>query len=158
MNSSSANVDPWTRIDEICERFDAAWRGAIDGGQSPPSPADYCQALVGPATEPLLRELIAVDIDYLLSLPAPLDLVQLQERWPNSLPAEELDRLLVERRARRPLASSIDSASDAGDLTLSVADVDLIYLDLRVLIAPVERMPALARRAARTEPGEVAHA
>ena len=31
-----------------------------------------------------------------------------------------------------------------GDLTISVADVDLIYLGLRVLLAPVERLPELA--------------
>ncbi len=31
----------------------------------------------------------------------------------------------------------------AGDITISVADVDLIYLGLRVLLAPVERMPGL---------------
>lgn len=29
----------------------------------------------------------------------------------------------------------------AGDVTISVADVDLIYLGLRVLLAPVERLP-----------------
>lgn len=31
----------------------------------------------------------------------------------------------------------------AGDLTISVADVDLIYVGLRVLLAPVERLPEL---------------
>ena len=31
----------------------------------------------------------------------------------------------------------------AGDVTLSVADVDLVYLGLRVLLAPAERLPAL---------------
>jgi hypothetical protein len=31
----------------------------------------------------------------------------------------------------------------AGDVTLSVADVDLVYLGLRVLLAPVERLPDL---------------
>jgi gas vesicle structural protein len=31
----------------------------------------------------------------------------------------------------------------AGDITISVADVDLIYLGLRVLLAPVERLPNL---------------
>jgi hypothetical protein len=31
----------------------------------------------------------------------------------------------------------------AGDITISVADVDLIYLGLRVLLAPVERLPEL---------------
>jgi len=35
----------------------------------------------------------------------------------------------------------------AGDITISVADVDLIYLGLRVLLAPVERLPELASRA-----------
>ncbi len=34
----------------------------------------------------------------------------------------------------------------AGDVTLSVADVDLIYLGLRVLLAPVERLPELMTR------------
>jgi gas vesicle structural protein len=32
-----------------------------------------------------------------------------------------------------------------GDLTLSVADVDLIYLGLRVLLVPVERLSELQR-------------
>lgn len=31
----------------------------------------------------------------------------------------------------------------AGDVTISVADVDLVYLGLRVLLAPIERMPEL---------------
>ena len=41
----------------------------------------------------------------------------------------------------------------AGDVTLSVADVDLIYLGLRVLLAPTERLPELmaAREDQRTE-------
>ena len=34
----------------------------------------------------------------------------------------------------------------AGDVTLSVAGVDLIYLGLRVLLAPAERLPELASR------------
>ena len=33
----------------------------------------------------------------------------------------------------------------AGDLTISVANVELIYVGLRVLLAPVERLPELAR-------------
>ncbi len=44
----------------------------------------------------------------------------------------------------------------AGDVTLSVADVDLVYLGLRVLLAPVERLPQLLSAAvanARTEAG-----
>ena len=36
----------------------------------------------------------------------------------------------------------------AGDVTISVADVDLIYLGLRVLLAPVERLPELLTGAA----------
>jgi hypothetical protein len=35
----------------------------------------------------------------------------------------------------------------AGDITLSVADVDLIYMGLHVLLAPVERLPELAGKA-----------
>lgn len=44
----------------------------------------------------------------------------------------------------------------AGDVTLSVANVDLIYLGLRVLLAPVERLPELVPQAAAGERGEVA--
>ncbi|MFL5579330.1 MAG: gas vesicle protein [Gemmatimonadaceae bacterium] len=44
----------------------------------------------------------------------------------------------------------------AGDVTISVADVDLIYLGLRVLLAPVERLPELLTRAGREERREVA--
>ncbi len=45
----------------------------------------------------------------------------------------------------------------AGDVTLSVADVDLVYLGLRVLLAPVERMPELLARAVADERREVVH-
>ena len=38
----------------------------------------------------------------------------------------------------------------AGDVTISVADVDLLYLGLRVMLAPVERLPQLMSRP-RTE-------
>jgi gas vesicle structural protein len=31
----------------------------------------------------------------------------------------------------------------AGDVTISVADVDLIFLGLRVLLAPVEQLPEI---------------
>jgi gas vesicle structural protein len=43
----------------------------------------------------------------------------------------------------------------AGDVTISVADVDLIYLGLRVLLAPVERLPELMTRATDAAPSEV---
>ena len=43
----------------------------------------------------------------------------------------------------------------AGDVTISVADVDLIYLGLRVLLAPVERLPELMRGAGEEENGKV---
>lgn len=43
----------------------------------------------------------------------------------------------------------------AGDVTISVANVDLIYLGLRVLLAPVERLPELASRSLTEERSEV---
>jgi len=43
----------------------------------------------------------------------------------------------------------------AGDITISVADVDLIYLGLRVLLAPVERLPELVSRPAPEGRSEV---
>ena len=39
----------------------------------------------------------------------------------------------------------------AGDVTISVADVDLVHLGLRVLLAPVERLPELMIPAADAE-------
>lgn len=41
----------------------------------------------------------------------------------------------------------------AGDVTLAVADVDLIFLGLRVLLAPVERLPELMPEVAAEEQG-----
>ena len=38
----------------------------------------------------------------------------------------------------------------AGDVTLSVANVDLIYLGLRMLLAPVEHLPELLSPSRRT--------
>ena len=46
----------------------------------------------------------------------------------------------------------------AGDVTLSVADVDLIYLGLRVVLAPVERLPDLVSPATSETRSEVARA
>ena len=43
----------------------------------------------------------------------------------------------------------------AGDVTISVAGVDLVYLGLRVLLAPVERLPELMSRTADEERREV---
>jgi gas vesicle structural protein len=46
----------------------------------------------------------------------------------------------------------------AGDVTLSVADVDLIYLGLRVLLAPTERLPELMSASSTAgKPVEVAY-
>lgn len=43
----------------------------------------------------------------------------------------------------------------AGDVTLSVAGVDLVYLGLRVMLAPVERLPELMSGSASEERREV---
>ena len=43
----------------------------------------------------------------------------------------------------------------SGDVTISVADVDLVYLGLRVLLAPVERLPELMTRSPDEERSEV---
>jgi hypothetical protein len=40
----------------------------------------------------------------------------------------------------------------AGDVTISVANVDLIFLGLRVLLVPVQRLPELSHRAMAEEP------
>lgn len=45
----------------------------------------------------------------------------------------------------------------AGDVTISVADVDLIYLGLRVLLAPVERLPELMSAAVNHDAAKVLH-
>ena len=43
----------------------------------------------------------------------------------------------------------------AGDVTLSVAGVDLVYLGLRVMLAPVERLPELMSHSVSEERREV---
>ena len=45
----------------------------------------------------------------------------------------------------------------AGDVTISVADVDLIYLGLRVVLAPVERLPGLLKQSENDQRSEVAY-
>ena len=45
----------------------------------------------------------------------------------------------------------------AGDLTISVADVDLIHVGLRVLLAPVERLPELMTTSTEAARREVSH-
>src|SRR5262249_50035259 len=47
------------RIDEICDRFEAAWKA----GQQP-RVEDYLDAEIGPEREALLRELLRVDAHY----------------------------------------------------------------------------------------------
>ena len=65
---------------------------------------------------------------------------------------------LVEAEAREvTLLDLVDRAIDhgvilAGDITIAVADIDLIYLGLRVLLASVERVEELgAERAMDVE-------
>jgi gas vesicle structural protein len=58
------------------------------------------------------------------------------------------------------LLDLVDRAVDhgvilAGDITISVADVDLIYLGLRVLLASVERVEELRTERALDVGGEV---
>ena len=58
------------------------------------------------------------------------------------------------------LLDLVDRAVDhgvvlAGDITIAVADVDLIYVGLEVLLASVERMEQLRAERERTVGGEV---
>jgi hypothetical protein len=46
----------------------------------------------------------------------------------------------------------------AGDVTLSVSNVDLVFLGLRVLLAPVERLPELVPPADVAERGGIPRA
>ncbi len=46
----------------------------------------------------------------------------------------------------------------AGDVTISVADVDLIYLGLRVMLAPADRVAELQARAPTGASAEVGDA
>jgi hypothetical protein len=45
----------------------------------------------------------------------------------------------------------------SGDVTLSVANVDLIYLGLRALLVPVERLPEILPRKAADQHGVVTY-
>lgn len=85
------NVAVLCRIDEICLQFDTAWRLAIKAGQAPPLPPYADDGLDLTATTQLLRELVAIDIEYLLSLSdTPTLAAYLEARWSPSLPASEI--------------------------------------------------------------------
>lgn len=45
----------------------------------------------------------------------------------------------------------------AGDVTLSVANVDLIYLGLRLLLAPADQLPELLPRPAAEQRAALTH-
>jgi hypothetical protein len=60
------------------------------------------------------------------------------------------------------LLDLVDRAVDhgvilAGDITIAVADIDLIYVALQVLLASVERVEALRAERERVMDGEVHH-
>jgi hypothetical protein len=73
--------------------------------------------------------------------------------------SQSQSQALVEAREVTVL-DLVDRAVDhgvilAGDITIAVADIDLIYLALQVLIASVERVEALRARREMTVEGEV---
>jgi hypothetical protein len=51
------------RIDQICDRFEAAWKAAVSSGQ-PPCIEDYLSELSEPERSVLARELTALDLAY----------------------------------------------------------------------------------------------
>jgi hypothetical protein len=73
--------------------------------------------------------------------------------------SQSQSQALVEAR-EVTLLDLVDRAVDhgvilAGDITIAVADIDLVYLALQVLIASVDRVEALRARREMTVEGEV---
>jgi serine/threonine-protein kinase len=73
--ASEANLP--RRIDEACDRFEAAWRGG-----SSPAIEEYLDGWAGPARRELLRELVGLDADYRRRRGEPWGAEQYQGRFP----------------------------------------------------------------------------
>jgi tRNA A-37 threonylcarbamoyl transferase component Bud32/thiol-disulfide isomerase/thioredoxin len=62
---STTPLPPLTpQLDEVCDRFEAAWKRADSSGAPPPRAEDYLGAASGPARLALLHELVALEVAY----------------------------------------------------------------------------------------------
>jgi tRNA A-37 threonylcarbamoyl transferase component Bud32 len=105
LRSGGLSATPWARVDEVCDRFEAAWRAAASTGQRPRM-EDY---LGEPATAEhaiLLCELAALDIGYRRLAGENPSLADYQARFPD-LDGSRLAALLASRGAGEP-GSTID--------------------------------------------------
>jgi hypothetical protein len=106
LRSGGLSATPWARVDEVCDRFEAAWQAAASIGQRPRM-EDYVS---DPATAEhtiLLCELAALDIGYRRLAGENPSLAEYQARFPD-LDAARLAALLASRGAGEP-GSTIDA-------------------------------------------------
>ena len=104
MNDSSERTRPTPtlasrrEINQICERFEQAWRAAITHGEATPNPANYLISLEPVAAAELRRELLYVDVDYGLGLATPFSLAEFKLRWPHPELGDELEQTIARRQ------------------------------------------------------------
>jgi hypothetical protein len=79
-------------VDEVCRRFEGAWKNSAATGQ-PPALEDYLADASGPARARLLRELVRLEVYYRARAGEVLHAPDLQARFPD-LDAASLDQAL----------------------------------------------------------------
>ena len=67
--------------DDICDQFEAAWKEALAGG-SRPRLEDFLANVPMPELQPLLRELLGLELDYRRQFGEALSLDECQQRFP----------------------------------------------------------------------------
>jgi WD40 repeat protein/serine/threonine protein kinase len=67
-------------IDTVCDRFEAAWQGA-----TPPQMEDFLADVAAEQVEPLMRELLRVEIQVLGQMGQPLKVRPYYERFPDQI-------------------------------------------------------------------------
>ena len=92
-------------LDELCDRFESAWKAAISSGGAKPIPESFLSGVAEPEIPLLLRELIGLEVGYRLRLGETPALEEYRQRFPG-LPldwlAHELSRC-AETLSRRIL-------------------------------------------------------
>jgi serine/threonine protein kinase len=68
-------------LDDICDRFEVAWKAALAGGPQPRL-EDFLTGVDEPELSPLLRELLGLEVGYRCELGETLVLAEYQQRFP----------------------------------------------------------------------------
>lgn len=101
-------------IDELCDRFEAAWEHAAAGSGLPPRVEDFLAQSPPEARGPLLRELLLIDLEFQPIRPRAETIAAWQRRFPEYAdPIGELVQKIEARPARLGGESSDPDSSAA---------------------------------------------